>query len=520
MDSRASVARSATSLYVGNVVALAANTLYFLVLTNVLGSTLEVGIVTALNIMIWLLVTVCVMAQPITVQSPIPAPLAVLKFLPELIAKGARADASRVLRTSFALVGGLSSLVAILLIAAPTLVVPLLGGEEVLPEFIRLAAIDVIVLGLGQVCIGTLVALGYMRKATIYIVAWSAARYGFASLLLMPYAIRGVLLGWIIGDMLLLPLGLFWASRYGRAESERRSFSLLDLTRYSLYTVFSALIGFAINQADKIVTLAGQGLPELAIYNVAIVAASFTGFAPYALLSVLLPALSALKSSERIREVKEMTRSYSRYVSIVVIPVAFGFASVTEVALRIFGLEYVGGLAASVIVSVATGLTSIGVVYAATLLALGEMRSYTVANVIGLGSLLLVSAVLTRYLGIIGPALGRASLLATAALIYGLSARRRGFFELDLRAFVVSIGASGVMGLLVFAGLYQVGSFLMKLALLPAFVVAGALIYVGVLRGLHFLTKEDLEFVGQVLPDRFRRFLPHLAWILGIEYGR
>jgi len=514
------VARSATSLYAANVVALASNTLYFLVLTNVLGSTLEVGIVTALNIMIWLLVTVSVMAQPITVQSPIPAPLAVLKFLPELIAKGGRADASRVLRTSFALVGGLSSLVAVLLLAAPTLVVPLLGGEEVLPLFIRLSAIDVIALALGQVCIGSLVALGDMRKATAYIVAWSAARYGFASFLLIPYSIMGVLFGWIIGDVSILLLGLIWASRHARAGSGGVSFSLIDLTRYSLYTVFSALIGFAVNQADKIVTLAGQGLRELAVYNVAIVAASFTGFAPYAVLSVLLPALSALKSSERIGEVREMIHAYSRYVSVIVIPVAFGFASVTEVALRIFGLEYVGGLAASVAVSIATGVTSIGVVYAATLLALGEMRPYTVANVVGLGSLFLVSAVLTRYLGIIGPALGRASLLAVAALMYGWSVRRRGFFELDLKAFVVSIGASGVMGLLVFAGLSQVASFLMKLALLPAFVVAGAGIYVGILRGLHFLTKEDLEFVGQVLPAKLHPFLPRLAWALGIEYEK
>ena len=98
LETQASVAKGATSLYVANVVVLVANTLYFLVLTNFLHSTLDVGIVTALNIMIWLLVTVCIFAQPITVQSPVPAPLAVLKFLPELIAKNARTGAAKLFR--------------------------------------------------------------------------------------------------------------------------------------------------------------------------------------------------------------------------------------------------------------------------------------------------------------------------------------------------------------------------------------------------------------------------------------
>jgi|SRR3972149_3799659 len=94
------VARGASSLYIANVVVLVANTLYFLVLTNVLRSTEDVGVVTALNILIWLLVTISILAQPVTSQSPIPAPLAVLKFLPALLTKNARSDAVRVFRAS------------------------------------------------------------------------------------------------------------------------------------------------------------------------------------------------------------------------------------------------------------------------------------------------------------------------------------------------------------------------------------------------------------------------------------
>lgn len=137
---------------------LVANTLYFLVLTNFLRSTKDVGIVTALNITIWLLVTVCILAQPVTVQSPIPAPLAVLKFLPRTPNKEHRNDVVKVFRGSLVSAAILSGVFFATLFVRPDLIIPFLGGEAVLPEFVRLAAGDVFLLSLGQVCLGTLIA--------------------------------------------------------------------------------------------------------------------------------------------------------------------------------------------------------------------------------------------------------------------------------------------------------------------------------------------------------------------------
>lgn len=518
METQASVAKGATSLYVANVVVLMANTLYFLVLTNFLHSTLDVGVVTALNIMIWLLVTVSILAQPIAVQSPIPAPLAVLKFLPELLTKKARSGAAKLLTASLVLAAAIGGTIAVVLIVSPGLVVPFLGGQAVLSSYVQLSGVDVLVLSLGQVCIGALVALGDMRSATAYIILWSVARYALASLLLVTYAIGGVLTGWIIGDAVLLVMALQKSIRALRAGGGRPTFSMSDLLRYSLYTLLSALIGFTINQADKIFTLAKQGLPGLAIYNVAIVAASFAGFAPYALLTVLLPALSSLHAAKRTRQMHEMIHAYTRYVSIVVIPIAIGFASITEVALRIFGPEYVNGLVPSVIVSVATGVTAIGAVYAAVLLAVGELRWYTAANAIGLVGLLAVSYLLTPMVGLGGPALGRATLMALVALIYGFALGRRGFFELDLGAFLSATGGSAVMGLIVFFALSFSNSFLGKLAMIPVMVVVGAFIYLGSLRALNLLTVDDLEFVHDMLPRRFHSIVPRVARLAGLRW--
>lgn len=518
MKVQASVARGATSLYVANIAVLVANTLYFLVLTNFLRSTLGVGVVTALNIMIWFLVTVCILAQPVAVQSPVPAPLAVLKFIPELLTKRARSGAAKLFTTSLAFSLVIGGVIAGVLIAAPGLIIPFVGGQAIQASYVQLAGVDVLFLSLGQVCIGALIALGEMRGATLYLILWSVARYTLASVLLVTFAISGVLVGWILGDLVLLVFAVQKSIRILRVGGGRPGFSMSELVRYSLYTLLSALIGFAVNQADKIFTLARQGLPELAVYNVAIVAASFAGFAPYALLTVLLPVLSSLHAAKKQAQMREIIHSYTRYVAIVVLPVAFGFASITGVALRIFGPEYVTGLMPSVIVSVATGLTAVGAVYAGALLAVGELKWFTAANAIGLVGLVVVSYFLTPVFGLGGPALGRAALMVLVALVYGFALLKRGFFEFDLRAFLGAAAGSALMGLLVFFALSFAHTFLSKLVMLPFVVVFGALVYVGSLRLLHVLTVDDLKFIRDLLPTRLHTLLPLAAKLAGLKW--
>lgn len=515
--SRVAVARGATSLYIANVVVLVANTLYFLILTNVLRSTLDVGIVTALNLMIWFLVTISILAQPVTMQSPIPAPLAVLKFIPELITRKARAGAARLFRLSFGIAATTALGIGAVLIVFPSVVAPLLGGTAVLPMFIQLSAVDVILLSLGQVCIASLIAMGEMRRATIYIILWSVARYLLASLFLFNYAITGILVGWIMGDGVLVAVAFRRSIKtFGPAQGGAE-FSMAEFAKYSSITFVSALIGYAVNQADKLFTLAQQGLPQLAIYNVAIVAASFSGFAPYALTTVLLPALSSLHAANEVQEIRQLVRHYSRYVSIMVIPVAVGFASITDVALRIFGPAYGNGLMPSVIVSLTTGLTAVGSVYAAVLLAMGKLKWYTGANVAGLGSLTVVAYLATPVLGLSGPALGRASLMVITALVYGYATFRSGFFELDVKAFVCAAVSSMLMGAVVFFGLSIIHSFLTKLVMMPVFVAIGGLVYLGCLRALRLLRKDDLEFIRDIAPEKTHPLVAILARVAGVS---
>ena len=516
-QSTVTVARGATEIYLANVIVLVANTLYFITMTNIFSSTVDVGVMTALNLMIWLLAAISVLAQPVTSQSPVPAPPAVLKFIPELLARKAHSAATRAFHASLVSSALIAAVIGGVLITAPRIAISLLGGSSVSPIFVQLAAADVIVLSLGQICLASLMCTGDMRIAGGYMILWSVLRYGFASALLLHYAIAGVLIGWIVGDGLLFLLALRRTLIDLHAETGEAGFSFKDFLRYSSYTLLSALLGYGINQADKIFTLAEQGLAHLAVYNVAIVASNFVGLAPYALTMVLLPTLSTLYASKQTDEMGQMVRQYSRYISIIVIPIAVEYAAITGVALRVFGSAYLSGLVPSVIVSVTSGLTAVGAVYAAVLLAVGKLRWYTVANVLGIVGLSIVAYVTTPFVGISGPALGRASLVAVAAILYAYAARRSGFFELDVRAFASAALSSVPTGVVVFLILSFFHSLAVQLAILPVVIIIGGLLYLGALRALTLLTVQDFEFIRQMAPARSHRLISFIARVAGVS---
>jgi O-antigen/teichoic acid export membrane protein len=467
--------------------------------------------------MIWLLVTASLLAQPVMVQSPVPAPPAVLKFIPQLLVRRARAAAKRAFSASLSSSATIACLIGSVLIISPGIIVPFLGGSAIEGLLVQLSAVDVIVLVLGQVCLASVMSTGDMRIAGFYMILWSVFRYTMASVLLFSYAVEGVLVGWIVGDSLLLLIALRRAIRDLNGGDGSEQFSFPEFVRYSSYTLLSALLGYAINQADKLLTLAQQGLAQLAIYNVALAAASFAGLAPYALTLVLLPALSSLHASNQLDEIRRMVGQYNRYVSIIVTPIAFGFTAITGVVLRLFGSAYLGGFAPSAIVSITSGLTAVGAVYAAVLLAIGSLRWYTMANIVGVVSLALVAYFATPVVGLLGPALGRATLMVFATSLYAVALIRRRLFRIDAHAFIGAIVGAAPMGVIVFFILSWFRSFLVELAVTPIAIVVGAGLYLGILRGLKLLTTQDFEFLKDMAPARAQGMIRLFARLAGVN---
>jgi O-antigen/teichoic acid export membrane protein len=519
-DEKARVGRGTASLFVANLASLTANTVYYIILTNAFHSTAEVGVVTSLNIMIWFFVFLCLFAQPIVLGSPIPAPLAALKFVPEFLAKRDIKAASKVFQASL-LLATVVSLVSILILTSslPQLTA-FLGWPSVLPDYVRLSALDILIISIGQVALGSLVAMRGGTVGSLYFVVWSVGRFALASILLVSYGVVGLLVGWLMGDFALLVATLHWVLRNLGLVFGSSNFSTTEFLRYNLYTLLGAVVGFTISQADRLIILWERGLSAIAVYNVAMVGAGVVGYVPYALITVLLPVLTSLSVSREDGRMHKLMRSYSRYVSLVVMPIGFGLAAVMEVALRIFGAAYVSGALAGALVSIAASLSAIGTVYAGALLALGKLRWYTVANLLGFAAMMIVAAIFTPLLGLMGPALGRASLMVVAATVYALAAFRCGIFEVDSRAYAVSALGSGVMMVSVFTILGSIHTFFVQLLAFPGVMVVGFIIYLGSLRLSHLLTTDDLDFFRELLPKRLGVLLPLAASFIGVDYDK
>jgi hypothetical protein len=114
--------------------------------------------------------------------------------------------------------------------------------------------------------------------------------------------------------------------------------------------------------------------------------------------------------------------------------------------------------------------------------------------------------------------MGLSDLISAVNQGTALALARRGFLEIDLRAFLSCIAGSIPMGVIVFFALSIPQTFAIKVALLPVVCVVGGLVYIVSLRALRLLTVEDIDFIRELTPRKLQWFLPRIASLAGIGW--
>jgi hypothetical protein len=171
----------------------------------------------------------------------------------------------------------------------------------------------------------------------------------------------------------------------------------------------------------------------------------------------------------------------------------------------------------AIIISIASGVTALGAVYAGALLALAKLRWYVVANLLGIAGLFIVAGLLTPVLGLTGTALGKACLSIVATIVYAIALFRSEIFEIDLKAYITATGASAVMGIVVFVLQSNIHGFTLKLLMLPVSILVGVIVYVGSLRLSGILTGDDFNFLSDLLPKKLHFLIPRIASLAGVR---
>ena len=489
MDAELKAARGAASLYFASVLSVVLNTGYLVLLTNLLPQQ-TVGSVALLNVLVIGIATASAFGIPVVGAGLSATPPAVARFLSEYTREGNGRAARRVVFISLIFCALISSLLAYLLIRS-------ISGPAA-----QYAALDGIAFGFAQIGAYSLIGTENAGKAGVLIITSALLRYAAASgLLVYGLGAAGVFEGFIVGDAFLAVSGVVLAIR---ALPSSGSPSIKgSLYSYMSSVLLSGLIGLGVSQSDRLIAFFQRGLGDLAVYNIAAVGASIAAFAPLAVTNALVPVLPMFGGPGSERRTK-ILRDYTRYVSLVAMPVGFGLAAISPLLLLVFGKAYVQGAPLVTVMAMAIGLTAVSSVYASGLLASGKTYLFLVGNALALVSLIAVSYVLIPIEGLLGIAIGRAAMLTVSLACFALFSRTLGELVLDSKGYLKSILASAVMFSVVYALVFFVSPHLplreenviFALVLLPF----GLVFFIVIMKALRAFGKEDFDFLERLLP--------------------
>jgi len=205
-------------------------------------------------------------------------------------------------------------------------------------------------------------------------------------------------------------------------------------------------------------------------------------------------------------------RNYTRYIMFIAAPMGVGLAAVSPFLLELFGKEYLGAAPLLAVISVSVVFTSVGAVYSSDLLVGARIYLFSVANIVGLVTLVSLALVLVPRFGLLGIAISRGVMLVLAMTTLAYFVRGEGDLVLDGRGYLKSGLASAVMGVVVYGFLdaltaaLPLGRGATVLASLVS-IVLGFLLYLVLMKYLRGFGASDLEFLRALLPRR-------LSWVV------
>ena len=436
-------------------------------------------------------------------------PSAIVKLMAEYNG-GGRHDDTRGLYGLALRLGGVFALVSFIIcfLAADPIASYLLGSPEY-RDLVRLLSIDVFLLILvpyligllqGQQRFGTMALLGSINAILRHAVSVLALYIGLG--------LQGVIIGWIVGDLLQAVLSLLLVFRGTGTRMERgmASHPLRPMIKYSTPLYVSAVITFSIHQTDKFLILFLAGQEALGLYSPAVTAMSVLLLFSNAFTNVLFPQLSERCGRLGIQSLKEISKTFSKYVYLVYTPLAFGIAAVARPIMIVFvGERFIGGAIPLAILSLSSALACGSVITNSVLLATGKTSIFSLVGVLSIVADIAFALLLIGPLGPLGAAIARSSVAIVQFIVPAIVLTKTLGQHLDLKSCAKSIAASSVSAVAVLGA--QTAWPSTSLLPLLAAVVVGGLVYLVMLRVLKALGSDDFMLLENLLPKRARKLV-------------
>ena len=484
------VSRGASYLTIQTVATSAAQAVSFAIIARII-TTSQMGILAVMSLVVALALAIDGSAFQQSAS----------KFIGEVSAHGQNEIASSVFYQTLRISAFISfPLAAIVYLEAPALSLALLG-QVTFATLFRFLGVDILVYaGVLPVASGTLIGLRRFKAVAAIGVAGAMLRQGLIiSLVLFMNDFTGLVIAWVLSDFFLVAVYLIYIYRIvGRPQG---AFSARRLISFSWPLSLSNIISFAYTSFDRTLLVMFVPLAALGMYNVALTALSVLGGISSAVSNALLPVYSRIssRSNDRLESCRHATFVASRYVSLVIVPLAFGLVATAKPALTLFvGQAYVDGTIPLMILTLFFGLTLFGAALGPMLVAMSETRVVSGITVISVLVGLASAMFLLPFLGIVGASVARSlALIISTALTMIVLARKKAM-RLDANMVWKSLLACGVMS----GVLFGIQAVIYSRLLLPIYIVVGCLVYLLSLRFLRVVKKEDVDLIGRYLGNR------------------
>lgn len=523
---QARVARGATFLFAQGFFNAAMGLLYFIMLAHTFSDPSEQWQMGAIALLSFILSLVQVIGT-------FALPYAAVKYISQHLAEGdskkARAVVARVLQVSL-----LASSVAFMALFIPAeWLSSQMFGTTAYALLLRIIALcctfTILNAGVG----GFLQGMQKMRDFALISSAYtvSSALVG-VYLLLFGWRLYAVALGWLAGLLVSFAAGIILIIKHlGVLE---RPYPVRPLVKFSFPLYVADSVGFFVGWIDQLflvsyMSLLPGGAVEaqriLGIYYVAVRASLVPSLFSNSIIAALFPQLSELYTQRGASSMEDAFHVSTRYSVLIGFPLIIGLATLARPIIILFaGWYYVEAAEPLIIISIAALVWAIGAATRPILMTLERTALWSALSTFTVVLSALLSYITLAYLGLgmIGTAWARslATIIGTALSLYAL--RRYIPLSFDKEALWKASVASAFMALAIVA-LDVVRNFVspdsyeflvIRLHLLPIYIIVGASAYFLTLIALKAIKRRDVELVEEYLPKKLKRvaaWLKHIA---------
>ena len=484
------VGLGATSIYTANMINLFLSTISLAILTNFL-STTDIRVIAGIRIITFGIASIIGLSLAQTAS----------RFASNYISIGDENKARGFSKQCLFIVVLLSLVFFLIIITLSEDISSIFFNNKIDSAWLAISALNLVSFSITQVLIGIMWGQNRIPAASSYQIIASLLRNILSiSMVIYGMGVFGAIIGYLLADLLINFLLLRNLSGFLKGDTDYSSSD--DLFKFVIPLFISSFIIFFQLNLDKIFVQLNLGLPYLGVYNIAVIATSVASFIPQSISFALIPALSGLLSKNDREGFISLSRSYTRYISIIVIPASFGIAALSPLLLKIFGPQYVIGSSSLAIVAIFVGLSCPIAVYTGQLISNGNTKLIMTSNILGLFTLIAITPVLIANFEMFGAALGKSIMSGIIFLSLILFVKIKGFFTIDYKSYFASIFSSLMLSILLYSVIIVTSSynfqFLLVLFLIPIMFT----LHLMILRLSNSLNESDFQFFKELLPEK------------------